>query len=65
MSWRRAMGSARSGLMSGRNAKRFRRSYVFGTIALLCIAFVISSFFRAPSTEEAMRASLKELGCRS
>ena len=47
--------------MGGRNGDRIRRSYLFGTIALLCVAFVIFSLFRAPSTEEAMRTSLKEL----
>jgi hypothetical protein len=36
--------------------------HVFGAIALLCVAFVIFSFVRAPSTQEAMRRSLEELG---
>jgi len=37
---------------------------VFGAIALLCVAFVVFSFARAPSTQEAMRGSLEELGLR-
>lgn len=35
---------------------------VSGAIALLCIAFVAFKLARAPSTQEAMRGSLKELG---
>jgi hypothetical protein len=34
---------------------------VFGAVALLCVAFVIFHFARAPSTQEAMQRSLKEL----
>lgn len=33
--------------------------------ALLCVAFMIFSFFRPPSTAEALRTSLKEPGCPS
>lgn len=35
---------------------------VLGAIAMLCIAFVAFKFARAPSTEQAMQGSLKELG---
>ena len=48
--------------MGDGNAMRLFGPYVFGAIALLCVAFVISSFARAPSTQEAMRRSLEELG---
>lgn len=52
--------------MSDRNEEgrlgEFGWSHVFGAIALVCIALVILSFVRAPSTEEAMRKSLNELG---
>lgn len=35
---------------------------VLGAIAMLCIAFVAFKFAHAPSTEQAMQGSLKELG---
>jgi hypothetical protein len=48
--------------MGDRNGELPRGSHLVGAIALLCVAFVIFSFARAPSTEEALRRSLKELG---
>lgn len=47
--------------MGGENRMRPRGSHMFGAVALLCVASVIFDVVRAPSTQEAMRRSLKEL----